>query len=68
VHPVYNSHYLARIETKRSKISFFVQNPARDELISYFKDIGFDFITFDLEGYRTGSMDVHSTTSEETQN
>ncbi len=28
------------------------------EIISYLKELGFTYITMDLEGFRSGSMDV----------
>lgn len=31
----------------------------RQELVSYLKTLGFLYITLDLEGYRSGSMDIH---------
>lgn len=31
----------------------------REELLAKMKDYGFDYITLDLEGFRSGSMDLH---------
>lgn len=31
----------------------------RDEIVSYLKNLGYDYITLDLEGFRSGSMDIH---------
>jgi len=47
----------ARIEIDKKEIPKMLQNNIRDEIIKEFKKIGFAYITVDLEGYRTGSMD-----------
>lgn len=44
---------LARIEVDRSNISKFVR---RNGFIKKLKELGFKYVTVDLEGYRTGSM------------
>ncbi len=31
----------------------------REELVSYLKSLGYDYIALDLEGFRSGSMDLH---------
>lgn len=46
----------ARIECMPDYLSRFVTDPERQQIISHFKKIGFRFISLDLEGYRTGSM------------
>jgi|WetSurMetagenome_2_1015567.scaffolds.fasta_scaffold212087_1 pyridinium-3,5-biscarboxylic acid mononucleotide sulfurtransferase len=46
----------ARIEVDPSEISRLVQEPFRSELVSHFKSLGFTYVTMDLQGYRTGSM------------
>ena len=50
----------ARIECNPAKMSRFVTDPERGQIIEHFKKIGFRFISLDLEGYRTGSMNPGS--------
>ncbi|MCP4401734.1 MAG: TIGR00268 family protein, partial [bacterium] len=33
-----------------------LENQFRTQLISYFKTLGYFYVTIDLEGYRAGSM------------
>lgn len=49
-------HYngLCRIEVPRRDIPFLVNKRAR--IVDKFKKMGYNYITLDLEGYRTGSM------------
>ncbi len=51
---VRNNEYLARIEVPITEISRLVS--LREEITSYFKQIGFRYITVDLDGFRTGSL------------
>ena len=44
---------LARIEVEKDKICAII---ARPEMEAHLKEIGFEFVTVDLGGYRTGSM------------
>jgi len=46
----------ARIECMPGYLSKFVSDPYRETVIARLKEIGFRFISLDLEGYRTGSM------------
>ena len=46
---------IARIELLPEQIQEFVLNH-RKEVYQSLKEIGFDYITLDLEGYRMGSM------------
>jgi pyridinium-3,5-biscarboxylic acid mononucleotide sulfurtransferase len=46
----------ARIEVDPLEIARLVQEPLRSELVSHFRQLGFTYITIDLQGYRTGSM------------
>ena len=34
----------------------------KEEIVRYLKETGYTYITLDLEGFRSGSMDVGSTT------
>jgi uncharacterized protein len=47
---------IARIECMPGYLSRLVIDPEREQLINQLKKIGFRFISLDLEGYRTGSM------------
>lgn len=48
---------IARIEIDADSFPDFLAN--REEIIRYFKVLGFVYITLDLEGFRSGSMDVN---------
>ena len=45
---------MARIETEPRDIERVIKH--HNEITSYFKEIGYSYVTLDLEGYRTGSM------------
>ena len=45
---------IARIEVNPNEITKLVQN--REAIVSEFKKIGFNYVSMDLQGYRTGSM------------
>jgi uncharacterized protein len=47
---------LVRIETGEKEIDLFFDKPFRKRLVEHFKSLGYKFISLDLEGYRTGSM------------
>jgi uncharacterized protein len=47
---------LARIELHKEQITDIFQNGIRNKIVNKFRDIGFEYITIDIEGYRTGSM------------
>ena len=47
---------LARIEVIEKDIPRLVKDPLRQNLLEVFKLNGFDYITLDLQGYRSGSM------------
>jgi pyridinium-3,5-biscarboxylic acid mononucleotide sulfurtransferase len=47
---------IARIECMPGYLMKIVNDPNREQLIGQFKKIGFRFISLDLEGYRTGSL------------
>ena len=48
---------LARIEVSRREMGPFLEDGTRSLVISGLKALGYRFISLDLEGYRTGSMD-----------
>jgi len=47
---------LARIEVPVSQLPRFANDKIRDKVTAHFKSLGFKFITLDLEGFRSGSM------------
>jgi uncharacterized protein len=47
---------IARIEVPKKDISRLVGDKPRSQIVSYFKTLGYSYVTLDLEGYRTGSM------------
>ena len=47
---------LARIETDEKGFITLLNKDIRDKIHTKFKDIGFTYISLDLKGYRTGSM------------
>jgi uncharacterized protein len=47
---------MARIEVPLDELPRLVQPGVRDELISNFRGLGFKFVTLDLEGFRSGSL------------
>ena len=49
-------NFTARIETMPEESSKLLTEPLRSECHSYFKELGFSYVTLDLLGYRTGSM------------
>lgn len=46
----------ARIEVGAEEIPRLLEGPLREELVAHLKELGFTYITLDLQGYRTGSM------------
>lgn len=47
---------IARIEVDEKNLSKVVEN--RREIVRYLKELGYSYITLDLEGFRSGSMDI----------
>jgi uncharacterized protein len=47
---------IARIEVSPTEINRLLDNDIRDSIVSKFKALGFTYVTVDLQGYRTGSM------------
>ncbi len=48
--------HIARIEVMPEQLEKLVEE--RNKVIARFKELGFDYITMDLEGFRSGSMDL----------
>jgi len=47
---------IARIEVMEEDIPKLLKERLRSKVISYFRKLGYSYISVDLEGYRTGSM------------
>jgi uncharacterized protein len=47
---------LARIEVPADAIQVLVACNVREQLVGQFRDLGFRFVTIDLEGFRSGSL------------
>jgi len=47
---------VARIEIPENEIDLFLKKDLREKILGYFKSLGFTWITLDLQGYRTGSL------------
>jgi pyridinium-3,5-biscarboxylic acid mononucleotide sulfurtransferase len=47
---------LARIEVDKAHIVKLFEDGLADEIEKFFKEIGYSFVTIDMKGYRTGSM------------
>jgi len=52
----YHKGDLARIEVPLDDLPRFIELQVRGELIAAFRALGFKFVTLDLEGFRSGSM------------
>ncbi|MFQ5837280.1 MAG: ATP-dependent sacrificial sulfur transferase LarE [Thermoplasmata archaeon] len=49
---------VARIEVPKEEVPRLLQEDVREEVSRRMKALGFEYVTLDLEGYRTGSMDA----------
>ncbi|WP_109713062.1 hypothetical protein [Faecalicatena contorta] len=47
---------IARIEIDEEAVPAFIEN--RKKIIEFLKKLGFRYITLDLEGFRSGSIDI----------
>ena len=47
---------IARIELERDNIATFISKGLMEKVVKKFKELGFVYVTLDLEGYRMGSM------------
>jgi len=50
---------LARIEVDETSIPLFLERSIRERIDTELRDLGFAFVTLDLQGYRTGSMNAN---------
>jgi uncharacterized protein len=49
---------LARLEVPAAEVPRLAEPAIRDELVGRLKELGFRFVTLDLEGFRSGSLNV----------
>ena len=49
---------LARIEVPVAELSRLAEPKVREELVRRFKELGFKYISLDLEGFRSGSLNA----------
>ena len=47
---------MARIEALPEDFGRFLQGEFREEILKKFREVGFQYVSMDLQGYRTGSM------------
>jgi uncharacterized protein len=53
---VRDHHGTARIELSPDDIARFSDRNLRDRLVVHFRSVGYEAVTLDLEGYRTGRL------------
>lgn len=56
---------IARIEIDEEAVPGFIEN--RNKIIEFLKKQGFHYITLDLEGFRSGSMDISITSRQQSE-
>ena len=49
---------LARIEVEPSQVTLMAQVNTRNKIIARLTELGYNYVTLDLAGFRSGSMDV----------
>jgi uncharacterized protein len=52
----FHDNRTARIEVGAQEINRLLDDELRDKMVSHLKQLGFTYVTLDLQGYRTGSM------------
>lgn len=52
----YHEGDLARIEVPSDAVSRLAEDGVRDDVVRHLQDLGFRFVTLDLQGFRSGSM------------
>ena len=53
---VRDHHPVARIEVPIEAMAAIISTPIRDELVKTFKDLGYQYVSIDLAGFRSGSL------------
>ncbi len=59
---------VARIEVNPKDIEKVTTEPARSQIVDKFKSLGFKFVTIDLQGFRSGSLNEPLTEEQKQQN
>lgn len=54
----YHKGDLARVEVSESELPRLIQEPLRSELTAYFEELGFKFVSIDLNGFRSGNLNT----------
>jgi uncharacterized protein len=54
----YHRGEVARIEVSSGQLPRFLEESFRAELLAHFKSIGFKYVSLDLEGFRSGSLNA----------
>jgi uncharacterized protein len=54
----YHRGDVARIEVPPGELARFFEESFRGELVAHFKSLGFKFVSLDLEGFRSGSLNA----------
>jgi pyridinium-3,5-biscarboxylic acid mononucleotide sulfurtransferase len=54
----YHKGDVARIEVRAGELGRFVEESFRAELVAHFKSLGFKFVSLDIEGFRSGSLNA----------
>lgn len=49
---------IARIEVNPAAFALFIDAAEREKIVKFFKGLGFTYISLDLEGFRSGSMNA----------
>lgn len=49
---------LARIEVPAAEVDRLASDPVREQVARFLRDLGFAYVTLDLEGFRSGSMNA----------
>lgn len=47
---------IVRIEVDQESLADVIQDEVRDKIAKKFEELGYTYVTFDIKGYRTGSM------------
>ena len=47
---------IARLELGEKEMDLVSEGRLREQIVQYFKSLGYKYVTLDMEGYRTGSM------------
>jgi uncharacterized protein len=55
---VRNHNQIARIEVSKDEIPKLLKEKVRDKIVSKFKELGYVYVAVDLQGYKTGSMNI----------